>query len=166
MNVEKPPLSLAVIRFCAVECKMQMSGEESVWWMAEAWAWALDESHLGRRPTPGRIRTLGALVEPRKNVTGFRQVGVRVGWDVKGDWQNVPRQIDQLCRAKDRLTAAEWFYEYEQVHPFVDGNGRTGQILYNWLAGSLGEPEWAPNFFGDTRRWAGFGAPLAIAANR
>ncbi len=149
---------LAIVSFCAIECKMQQSGEESVWWMAEAWAWATEQSHLGRRPTPGRIRTLGGLVEPRKNAVGFRRVGVRVGRDIKPEWQTVPRQIDQLCRAKDRLTAAEWFREYEEVHPFLDGNGRTGQILFNWLAGSLGEPTWAPNFWDDPRRFSGYGA--------
>jgi hypothetical protein len=142
---------LNIVRFCAVECKMQVSGEESVWWMVEAWNWAIEQSRLGSRPSPARIRTLGALVEPRKNVSGFRTIGVRVGCDVKGDWQHVPRQIENLCRCRDSKTAADWFYEYEDIHPFVDGNGRTGQILFNWLAGSLGAPEWAPNFWNDSR---------------
>lgn len=28
--------------------------------------------------------------------------------------------------------------EYERVHPFMDGNGRTGRMLYNWHRLSLG----------------------------
>lgn len=30
--------------------------------------------------------------------------------------------------------------EYEKVHPFIDGNGRTGRMLYNWHRLALGLP--------------------------
>jgi fido (protein-threonine AMPylation protein) len=33
--------------------------------------------------------------------------------------------------------ATQWFRAYEDIHPFADGKGRAGSILYNWLGGSL-----------------------------
>lgn len=41
-----------------------------------------------------------------------------------------------------------FYFEYEQIHPFSDGNGRTGKILYNYLLDSMDDPVLPPNFFG------------------
>jgi hypothetical protein len=148
---------LNVVRFCAIECEMQMSGERSVGWMVEAWCYA----QRAQRPiVVDDVLRLGVLVEPGENANGYRQVGVRVGWDVKPGWRLVPRQMENLLEAQDRLTPEEFFFQYEEVHPFRDGNGRTGQVLYNWLKGTLHDPDWAPNFWGDDRRLPGSGAPL------
>ena len=54
---------------------------------------------------------------------------------------------------------AEWFRQFEEVHPFRDGNGRTGQVLYNLLCGTLDKPDFAPDFWDDWRRKPGAGAP-------
>ncbi|HUY07873.1 MAG TPA: Fic family protein [Candidatus Dormibacteraeota bacterium] len=149
-------LSLDVIDFCAVECRLQGSGEDSVGWMCRAWA----RARYGRlaQPAVAHVLGLGKLVEPIKNKGGFRKVGVRVGRNLKMDWRLVPDAIDHLC-CSCGLTPAEWFREYEEIHPFVDGNGRTGQILFNWLNGTLDKPVWAPNCWGDERRIPGAGAP-------
>ena len=45
-------------------------------------------------------------------------------------------------------TADDWYLAYEWIHPFCDGNGRTGKILHNWLLGTLDAPVLVPDYFG------------------
>jgi fido (protein-threonine AMPylation protein) len=39
----------------------------------------------------------------------------------------------------------EFFREFELVHPFVDGNGRTGAILYNAMLNTMLTPTDPPD---------------------
>lgn len=48
----------------------------------------------------------------------------------------------------DELSPDEFYVEFEKIHPFVDGNGRTGKILHNWLLGTLGDPVLIKDYFG------------------
>lgn len=148
---------MAVIDWAAVECRRQRSNELSVAWMLHAWQLALtvsasNASQLGpdgaRRLNEDTIKEIGRLVEPYVNARGYREVGVRVGSDVKLDWRQVPRAMANLVAAADTLDPDEWFYEYENIHPWRDGNGRSGSILWNWLRGSLAAPEEPPEFWG------------------
>ena len=64
----------------------------------------------------------------------FRTVNVRVGDDIKRDWQEVPRLITSLLEWKPRsgIDILNWHIAYEGVHPFRDGNGRTGRLFMLW----------------------------------
>lgn len=154
-----------VVRFCSIEAKLQMSGEISVLWMVDAWRYAIATSQnfsgVGRYmlPTAADVVTLGRLVEPHENHNGFRKHGVRVGRDIYPDWGNIPVQIMHLMdEVQNGIDPVVFFKAYEEVHPFGDGNGRTGVLLFNWLNGTLMNPVWAPNFWNDHRRTIGNGA--------
>jgi hypothetical protein len=145
-----------VVAWAAQECSWQGSGEVSVAWMIEGWRFAHRRQRRPVRLTD--ILGLGNVVEPRHNRYGIRTVGVRVGWDVKLDPALVPDALVSLIEHQPVLTsitedqATEWFRQYEEIHPFRDGNGRTGSILYNWLRGSLDSPIHPPNLWDDPRR--------------
>lgn len=162
----KDNITLGIVQFCARECKLQMSGELSVGWMVEAWVYAqnapqikLNNGIISKEwPTVKDVLEVGRLVEPWDNRDGFRTAGVRIGQDVKMDWKVIPRQIENLIKYGFTLPPAEFFKEYEEIHPFIDGNGRSGAILFNWINGTLDNPVWPPNFWNDPRRTIGNGA--------
>lgn len=49
---------------------------------------------------------------------------------------------------KEIVTADDWYMCYEAIHPFGDGNGRSGKVLHNWLLGTLEEPVLVDDYFG------------------
>ncbi|MGV3721295.1 MAG: Fic family protein [Actinomycetota bacterium] len=77
-------------------------------------------------------------------------------------WQDVPicmlRLEDLLQRAQQECDALadfnqqekvlEWaariHHRFECIHPFQDGNGRTGRALVSWMLGHYGLPEFDP----------------------
>lgn len=121
-----------------------LDGIERVGWMLNAWAYALREAAEGRRPTMADAREMGCLIERRRNKIGWRRCGVRVGSRLCPDFNVVPDLLDALFARRDQMTPIEFYKEFELVHPFVDGNGRTGKILLNWLNGTLGDPVFPP----------------------
>lgn len=177
-------VDLEVVKFCSIECRLQMSGELSVGWMIEGMLYAQDisgqknnmyDGYTYVMPTVTDVLNLGKLCEPIDNARGFRTCGVQIGHDIKMDWQDIPRQMVNLMEAvrdgafdsrpvgpgistTKNSGANEFFKAYEEIHPFRDGNGRTGAILFNWLNGSLYRPVWPNNCFNDPRRTVGYGA--------
>lgn len=120
-------------------------GIERVGWMLNAWSYALTELETGRHPSISDAIIMGKLTEPRKNARGVRKVDVRVGARKCPDQAKVLDLMRDLFDSRDSLKPLEFYLQFELIHPFVDGNGRTGKILLNWLNGSLLEPVFPPD---------------------
>jgi hypothetical protein len=127
-----------------------LDGLERIGWMMDAWCHAISEPLPKRGPTMSDIEHLGKMVERYKNGEGFRSCGVRVGPRVYPPWQDVVPQLKNLLKRWDELSPIEFYKKFELIHPFVDGNGRTGKILLNWKNGTLLDPIFPPSdLFGE-----------------
>lgn len=141
----------AVIEYVTEEVGRQghdvttLDGIERVGWMLQAWAYALDSSSC--KPEFGDAVILGKLVEPIKNGNGIRLSNVRVGSRRCPDYDKVPALLAHLLARRDTLKPLEFYKEFELIHPFVDGNGRTGKVLLNWLNRTLLRPVFPPDDF-------------------
>lgn len=143
-----------------------------VLWMGMAWAYAVASKHP--EPTLQDVLTIGGLVEQQENAHGFRMgnvyIGNRTGANPARLHEFVSLLLDALPVAPEEYrigdhpnamsddlfklsvsrirTATDWYLAYEYVHPFSDGNGRSGKVLFNWLLGTLDDPVLPADFFG------------------
>ena len=123
-----------------------LDGLTRVAWMLEAWCTALTRDEYPAELH--QVEYLGRLVEQDKNRNGFRSCGVRVGTTVVNvpPGEIVPR-LERLLSLWDNLEPLALYREFELIHPFIDGNGRTGKILLNWRNGTLLAPVFPPQDF-------------------
>jgi Fic family protein len=79
------------------------------------------------------------------------------------NWQGVERRVQMLCKFAttlfdiddpSRISPEELYKEFEEVHPFEDGNGRVGDLLWK-LAITRETGIWpetlSPDLFGEDR---------------
>jgi hypothetical protein len=147
-------------------------GKSRIEWMLQAWHFAL--RYADKTPTVAHLRELGRLVEPYVNDRGYRREPVWIGGRKAPDSHFIEVMIDTLFTKAERVdpiqgitisiedasvggfgdlvrrihTADDFYLAYEWVHPWGDGNGRTGKILHNWLHGTLDEPVLVTDYFG------------------
>jgi hypothetical protein len=151
-------LPVAVIKFAAEECERQrVTSPLKVWHYVEAWHDAMHayEELLRLGPSivpPGLshdfIQRLAARTEREKNKAGeYRGYFAGVHRFDSPPPQEVRARMDKWLEMLDNMTPEEAYKEFEEIHPFRDGNGRVGKIIFNWLKGKLDDPAMPPNFW-------------------
>ncbi len=72
-------------------------------------------------------------------VTGRAEIGASPE-DVQEEMAELLEELQDL-RQEDALTAAAYFHvKFENIHPFADGNGRTGRLAMNYILVMLNHP--------------------------
>ena len=79
----------------------------------------------------------------------FRKEEVRIGWKFGLSYSKIPEAITSWVKdvatsirvpGKDGKHIKLDHVEYERIHPFIDGNGRTGRMFMNWARIKAGLP--------------------------
>lgn len=120
----------------------------------DAWRYIRDErrlSHVTLRTAHGILmESRGSLADKYKG--SYRTIPVWIAGREAPLALSVPREMRRLIdHLNDRrnvpvsdqaraIHAKQLHIEFEHIHPFVDGNGRLGRIVYNWHRLHLGLP--------------------------
>lgn len=100
-----------------------------------AWQWFLEQPmgldtilSLHKRVMAGRL--------PITYLGVWRPVDVTVGGRLCPPWEEVPRLmqdwLERFRMANGEIQPVIAHVAFENVHPFVDGNGRVGRMIMNW----------------------------------
>jgi hypothetical protein len=132
---------------CVREAVRQRVDVDDLGRLLQGYDMALARAEVRRLPTLSDVQDLAGWVD-RLNSAGFRRVAVT--FDSGGhaaDWRDVPSAVERLFAVLDEDTdPAEFVRALLAIHPWADGNGRVAFVVFNWLAGTLRDPQPLPEF--------------------
>lgn len=103
--------------------------------------------------TTSKLCILQAVYTPSKPLRLGRGMDVRVGNHVAPPGgERIGFELDRICARANSSWGNPWqqHIEFENLHPFMDGNGRTGRALWAWQMRFLGRDPFALPFL---HRW-------------
>lgn len=118
-------------------------GADSLLEAYNAWEFITEEKEL----TLSNIRKTHKIIMKNEELSPedkgyFRKRAVFVGGREGVAWHTIPvTMLYWLTYVNERTHSwKELHIRYEKIHPFIDGNGRTGRIFMNWQRVKVGLP--------------------------
>lgn len=114
-----------------------VSDSDSLDQAVKAWEYLIEQDVLTVKVILETHRILMLNTNLQSDERGFlRTCNVRVGIYYPPNYNFVPVLIHnwvfESMRKHPKVDAKALHIEFEKIHPFVDGNGRVGRMLYNW----------------------------------
>lgn len=148
--------------YVAEETRRQGDGPLDVGYMLNAWMDAIVQQKAGVPLSIGIIEGWAQRIDPSANSYGMRTGSIWIGYEERtatGLHKRMELWLDAVehggftpfedGKYPPGVSEADLAYKaFEEIHPFYDGNGRTGKIIYNWLNGTLLDPVWPYNWWG------------------